>query len=59
MSLVQIDIRGDERNGTIKKVWSYNGQINYKETDSEQEIPKKNCHESELDSFYINDNELQ
>ena len=38
--------------GTIAKVWTFNGFVNYKVTDNEQEKIKKIIHESEMDSFY-------
>ena len=39
--------------GKIHKVWTFNGLVNYKYTDNEQEKNKKILHESEIDSFYI------
>ena len=38
--------------GNIAKVWTYNGLINYKITESVQEKPKVIYHDSELAYFY-------
>ena len=38
--------------GVIEKVWTFNGFINYKINDNEQENIKKIIHESEMDTFY-------
>ena len=38
--------------GSIAKVWTYNGHINYKITDSDQEKPRVIYHDSELSDFY-------
>ena len=41
--------------GKIKKVWSFNGVINYKLSDNDNEHPTKIYHEKELDHFYAAD----
>ena len=41
-----------KNNGVMNKVWTYNGIINYKVTDNDDEKPKKLFHESDLDKFY-------
>ena len=38
--------------GKIKKVWTYNGVINYKLTDDNTEKPVKIYHENDLEKFY-------
>ena len=38
--------------GFIKQVWSYNGVINYKQSDDEQEKPVKIFHENEVQNIY-------
>ena len=41
-----------KNNGIIAKVWTYNGHVNYKMTDSDQEKPRVIYHDSELSYFY-------
>ena len=38
--------------GIIAKVWTYNGHVNYKMTDNDQEKPRVLYHDSELSYFY-------
>ena len=38
--------------GVIKQVWTYNGIINYKQSDNEQEKPVKLFHENEVENIY-------
>ena len=41
-----------KKEGHVKKVWTYNGIVNYKMTDDDNEKAKKVFHENELAKFY-------
>ena len=38
--------------GEIKKLWTFNGIVNFKKTDNINERPKKILHENEFDKFF-------
>ena len=52
MKSIYEDLTQLKNEGQVKKVWTYNGTVNYIMTDDENEKPKKNFHECELEKFY-------
>ena len=47
------DLTELKNEGLVKKVWSFNGTVNYKLTGDTNEKPVKNLHEWELENLYI------
>ena len=49
------ELNGRKYKGQIKRLWSFNGTINFKFTDSIDEKPKKIFHECDLNYYFYED----